>query len=274
MDPAQAAKDVDAIIFSNYFIVSAITLLYYDFLLTLSDEINLYWRGRQRWWTWAPILFILNRHLALAVHVPVVLLFFAQLPPNILEITRCVIWANIRASQLQRPTSLPPSICGDLNIHRLCTDGHSRLRSVRTQPKDTILSSFHRFDQWAVITGTFATPDPVAPVFTMGLCDLGLSDAETLLTVLHTTRGRFFAGAFGVLFIWESVILTLTLARRVHFRGTNHDHNALYALMVRDGAMYFGIVAILYLVNIVTFLASETAEQPLFKGITVTNSGV
>ncbi|TCD60101.1 hypothetical protein EIP91_010720 [Steccherinum ochraceum] len=109
----------------------------------------------------------------------------------------------------------------------------------------------------AVVTGIF-TNDTVAPAYTMGLCDLGLSAAE----------GKFFAGAYGMVLVFETIILSLTLIRRLWSEST--EGNSLYALMIRDGIMYFAIIAVLYAINIVIFVAAG----PLYKGNTVTYSSV
>ncbi|TCD60100.1 hypothetical protein EIP91_010719 [Steccherinum ochraceum] len=192
MDSAHPASDVTAVRFTNYLVISALTVLYYDFLLTFGHEVSAFWRGYQQWRSWTFILFVLNRHVALIFHLPVMWEFFATLSA-----------------------------------------------------------------QGVVVTGIFTT-ESVAPAYTMGLCDLGLSVAE----------GKFFAGAYGMVLLLETIILSLTLVRLLWVGNT--EGNSLYALMVRDGILYFGIIAVLYAINIVTFVATG----PLYKGNTVTYSSV
>ena len=68
----------------------SLVVLYWDYLLTLSDEIKFYWQGTQKKlsWTplklsWTPFFFFLNRYLAIFGHIPVMVEFFAKLPEKV-----------------------------------------------------------------------------------------------------------------------------------------------------------------------------------------------
>ncbi|KAI0328545.1 hypothetical protein GY45DRAFT_1254664 [Cubamyces sp. BRFM 1775] len=53
-------------------------ILYYDYSLALGTEVDRFWRvGR---WTFANVLFVLNRYLALLGTIPVIFEFFGDLP--------------------------------------------------------------------------------------------------------------------------------------------------------------------------------------------------
>ena len=41
-------------------------ILFYDYLITFGDEVQLFWRRK---WTGATVLFILNRYIVLLVHI-------------------------------------------------------------------------------------------------------------------------------------------------------------------------------------------------------------
>ena len=53
-----------------------VVLLYYDYLLTLPDEVDRLWHAGPR--SWASIVFFINRYLALVGHVPFVWSVYAD----------------------------------------------------------------------------------------------------------------------------------------------------------------------------------------------------
>ena len=57
-------------------------LLYYDFLLTISLEVERYWTGRR---SWASVFFFLNRYTAIVSHVPVMYEFFFAMSESVSE---------------------------------------------------------------------------------------------------------------------------------------------------------------------------------------------
>ncbi|TCD60507.1 hypothetical protein EIP91_009953 [Steccherinum ochraceum] len=73
---------VQAVTLNNYLLTSAVVVLYWDYLLTLPDEIKLYWQGKQKILSWAPVFFFVNRYLALLGHIPVMIEFFTKLPES------------------------------------------------------------------------------------------------------------------------------------------------------------------------------------------------
>ncbi|TCD60506.1 hypothetical protein EIP91_009952 [Steccherinum ochraceum] len=111
---------------------------------------------------------------------------------------------------------------------------------------------------WAVAAGSSSTFDPVGHAFTLGFCDLSLSAIE----------GKYFAGAWSTVLLFDFVVFVLTLYKRLRV-GKTHD-NGLFSLMVRDGTVYFGVIAILFSIDIVTFLVTGA----LYKGIVITYTNV
>jgi len=59
---------------SNIAPLTAYSILYYDYFLTLSKEVNSFWRAGSH--SWASILFLVNRYMALLGHVPILFLVF------------------------------------------------------------------------------------------------------------------------------------------------------------------------------------------------------
>ncbi|TFY53093.1 hypothetical protein EVG20_g10269 [Dentipellis fragilis] len=67
MDDSAAANEIVIVLQQtrvvSYFVLGAVTLLSYDFVLNLSDEVELIWRSR---WNAIKILYLLNRYFAFA----------------------------------------------------------------------------------------------------------------------------------------------------------------------------------------------------------------
>ena len=57
-------------------LISDTVILYYDYLLTLSAEVDRFWRPRSH--TWASTLFLALRYVALLGHVPLFFPIFAD----------------------------------------------------------------------------------------------------------------------------------------------------------------------------------------------------
>ncbi|KAI0754216.1 hypothetical protein C8Q80DRAFT_1216364 [Daedaleopsis nitida] len=85
-DPDHPRMDFDASAqfdFDNRVVAAvAFTILYYDFLLTISAEVERFWKGR---FSWVSIVFLANRYLSALSHIPVVFQFFAILPDPICD---------------------------------------------------------------------------------------------------------------------------------------------------------------------------------------------
>ncbi|TCD62224.1 hypothetical protein EIP91_007203 [Steccherinum ochraceum] len=226
MSNDQAASDFQAVLLNNYLVASAVVVLYWEFLLTLPDEIQLYWHGSQRILSWAPLFFFLNRYSALIGHVPVMVEFFSRLP---------------------EPSSLS-------FVH---TPLYERSRKILVFLTSLMVIAWI-VATWAVVAGGNSSFNPVGHAFTGGYCDLSLSEIE----------GRYFAGGWGTVLAFDTIVFALTLYKRLRVGKT--PDKGLFSLMIRDGTVYFGIIAVLFSIDIATFLVTG----PLYKGIVITYTNV
>lgn len=64
----------------QYLAVLSVTILYYDYLLTLGDEFARYWT---RPVTLPAVLFFANRYIALPAHLPILAQLFFDIPPRV-----------------------------------------------------------------------------------------------------------------------------------------------------------------------------------------------
>lgn len=66
---------------NRYLALASFTILYYDYFLTLSMEIDNFWKAQHKV-SWTSVLFILNRYLAVAGQIPIAFEYFADISPQ------------------------------------------------------------------------------------------------------------------------------------------------------------------------------------------------
>ncbi|KAI0351648.1 hypothetical protein OH77DRAFT_1410658, partial [Trametes cingulata] len=167
----------------------AFSILYYDYILTLQDEVERYWGSKV---SAISVLFFINRYLSLFAHIPVIIEFYG---------THSEMWALIKTWQ----------------------SGNSR-----------------------------------TPNYTQGEgsgCDLTMSQIQ----------GQYLAAIWACVLVFDAVVFVLTLARVLYVGKT--CRGSLFTVMQQDGAMYFGILFICHLSNILTCLQ-------VYRGISVTATNV
>ncbi|KAK7683635.1 hypothetical protein QCA50_013473 [Cerrena zonata] len=64
----------------RYSIAASVVILYYDYLLTINSEYNLFWLDSRL--SWISFFYFLNRYTALIAQVPVIVEFFWDLSPQ------------------------------------------------------------------------------------------------------------------------------------------------------------------------------------------------
>jgi hypothetical protein len=73
--PADYQVKLDA---ESYLNLVSFAILYYDYVITLSMEVERFWTFQS--FTWASFFFFLNRYLSVVGHIPVVVEFFWTTP--------------------------------------------------------------------------------------------------------------------------------------------------------------------------------------------------
>ncbi|PIL26083.1 hypothetical protein GSI_11837 [Ganoderma sinense ZZ0214-1] len=179
--------------FNRVFSSTAIALLYYDFLLTISLEVERYWTGRR---SWASVFYFLNRYTVIVSHIPVIYEFFF-----VMSESWTIIWLHIM--------------------------------EIKNSAKEAVLA--------------------------VG-CDLTVSVSEGIrtdrslssLVIVQLIRGPVLAVSWSVMFIFDATVFVLTFSQAVcAYRMWSHS---LATLMLKDGSIYFGVLGICYLLNIVSYV--------------------
>ncbi|EMD37683.1 hypothetical protein CERSUDRAFT_123570 [Gelatoporia subvermispora B] len=202
-------------------------ILYFDYCLTLSTEIERFWR---RDISWAFLLYAANRYLALLGSIPVAVEFFGIMPQS-----RC------RSLQTYHQYV---SVATQVLVAALLT-----MRTYALYRRSKLVLSMIVF---ILVTGTGVVIWSVASekslptgssLFLLRIgCDLSLSQAHAV----------HLAAAWGAMLVFDSLIFILTLISTV--KSGMLWKGSLFRIMLRDGAIYFGTIVLSNVINILAFV--------------------
>ncbi|KAJ6571460.1 hypothetical protein B0H19DRAFT_1130026 [Mycena capillaripes] len=225
-----------AIITQNYCHIFAMVFVYWDFLLKLDSEVQYMWKCPK---TFGAFLFFIIRYIAPASNAPVVVLSFFNLSP--LKCSRL----NLGHQILLFCTQILVSIVMIQRMYALYNRDRRILWGL-----SGIATSLAGFIVW-LMQNQDSIPLTVVPG-----CYHDVSRATSLR----------LAGAWGALFLFDSIIFTLTICNAYWTRkrlGTQAQVDMpIHTLIIRDGAIYFAAIALANLANIVTFII----EGPFIPG--------
>jgi len=228
--------------------LSATVILFYDYALTLDREIQFLWppHNRQSWFTFGCLL---NRYLPLLGHIPFFVTFFV---PGELSLCRGLhIYHENFAIILQILTG----ILSIIRVYALYG------RSFRLLILLVIIGSGGIFNAAVMIaTGRRSGGEIIEVISSIHGCN----------QFTPYIGGRFAALAWTGLLVWDSVIFSFTLYKAFTIgRGI-----PLLDVIVRDGAMYFSVLFIVNLGNILVLWFSpplmKTSTEALTNVLSVT----
>ncbi|KAL5521587.1 hypothetical protein ACEPAF_2335 [Sanghuangporus sanghuang] len=227
----------------NYYLsLIAFAILYYDYLLTFGEEVRFFWRRRKA--NSVTILFFLNRYLSIFGIIPVILQSFRS-------------WSDKGCDALQKFhqffSVLVQIIVGVILIIRTYALYERNLRIA-------IIMAIFAFivvciGVWAILGKSSVVEEPFDLSFMLGCHPLIAREGAIRL-----------AAAWGGLLLFDSVIFTLTLVKAIAIwkLGTRR----LFHVLVRDGTIYYLVLAMANLSNILTFLIGEVSLHIVLSRIT------
>ncbi|KAI0720946.1 hypothetical protein C8T65DRAFT_800688 [Cerioporus squamosus] len=238
-----AAALAASVRWNNSLAVVALTMLYYDYSLTLSMEIEYFWKRAR--FSLVSVLFVVNRYLGLLGSIPVALEYFVHFKPEVCR--------QLQAYH-QYYAILGQVIVGVILILRTyALYGRSRRILVALSALGLVLVA------GTLIAGTVKTKAVTANTssqYTFVGCDLSLSAEQG------------FRSAIGwiAMLCLDTTVFVLTVAKTIHMR--HEIRQRLLQVLFRDGAMYYGILVVANIANILTFLAPNIGDS--YRGITTT----
>jgi hypothetical protein len=226
---------------NQYVNVAAFVILYYDHALTLSMEIQRFWtRGP---FTWATFFFFVNRYLAFLGYFPVVLWVF---------------WD---------PSDLPYKfiICRHmLSYHQYIEVASQLVVGVLLIMRVYAMYDRKRWVVWLFIIGSAAGIVvgcwSIASKATIAIPSI-LFSSPGCIELLGTEQADHLAVTWSGQLAFDALVFFLILRKSFTFGRTGH--RILINTLHRDGALYFTIMTVANLANILAFLLAA----PISKGV-------
>ncbi|KAJ7135797.1 hypothetical protein C8R44DRAFT_869495 [Mycena epipterygia] len=228
LSPAQVQFQVDE---TSYFAGAAFTILFYDYFLTLDRETSRYWGTRM---TWATVLFYLNRYGLLIGVIPVMVGSFWEGPNK----------AKLYVSQHAR--------CIILMSYLLIVSSISIMRTYALFGRSRLVLGFmlcvtgglFTFGTWTMVAVTkLPAPHAAAPIF---------HPKNGCAHPMSASMARLFGASWAGLLVFDCMILSLTVWKA--FVSYRERGGRLLSILVRDGAVYFLVMAVQHATIIASFV--------------------
>ncbi|KAJ6556374.1 hypothetical protein B0H19DRAFT_141737 [Mycena capillaripes] len=228
----------------NYLLLLSLCMMYWDWVITLDHEIRFMWkraRSASAYW------FFAVRYAGLAANIPVTVFTFYTIPANV-----CHAYHTGRQVVLVG-TQLIVSITMLVRIHALYERNLRLLVSIVGISLPLLAVIF-----WSVL-GDGMKSDPV----------LGFPGCHT---TMPKSSSLHLAAAWEALFAYDTMMFGLTVFKTYstwHRAGSESSNLPIHTLILRDGALYFGAMALANLCNIATFYLAG----PILSGSLSTFAG-
>ncbi|KAI0362263.1 hypothetical protein OH77DRAFT_38378 [Trametes cingulata] len=242
LEVAQASAEywASSVRFNNSFALGAFTLLYYDYVLTVFNEFQYFWRSANM--SIISVLFAVNRYLGLLGPIPIAVEYFADLSEKTYHQGYAICSQAIVAIMLV------------IRTYAL----YDRSRRILV-----LLIVTHLAGALMCLVSIVTTTSPAktsTPLpFTYKGCDLSLTNAQ----------GIHLALAWGAMLWFDTTIFVLTLVQALRMR--RHFPGGLLEVMFRDGTIYYGIMLAANVSNIITFMITRSGSPLKGMGTTLTN---
>ncbi|KAI5994909.1 hypothetical protein F5J12DRAFT_785707 [Pisolithus orientalis] len=229
-------------------------LFIYDYALTFSKEIDLFWRKDRQAWSF--VLFITNRYIGLLGRILELFRVFSLnssgLDDSVFSNTAAVMMGRVYAfynrdrrvlSLLVAMAMIPVGITGwGLSIRPL------------RPPSDKITT--------APVTHA-GCPDSESSVHYAWLFAI-----STPVLMLPCARASSWAAAWGGQMLFDALVFILTLRKLINSHSLGK--RTFTALALRDGALYFAVMTVANVPNITTFLVMSdrlTLRKPFERSM-------
>ncbi|KAF7289753.1 hypothetical protein MIND_01348900 [Mycena indigotica] len=230
VDPITTQKQLNS---AYYFHLVSFSLLFYDYFLTLDWEIERYW-GTQL--TWPSFFYFVNRYGTLFGNIPVVIEYFWSTPP-----TPRKLMVLVGAMLILRTYALYERNKRVLALMLAFTTGSVAVGI------------------WSVATGKSDKGNVNLELY-FG-CNYPISRDAALSTLIP----------WAAVAVFDTMIFFLTLGRVLYRRSiTPRSSMDLLSILLRDGAIYFGVMVMSNLANILTFVLGT----PYTRGIATTFTNI
>ncbi|EIW60024.1 uncharacterized protein TRAVEDRAFT_70525 [Trametes versicolor FP-101664 SS1] len=268
--------------------LSALTILYYDYAMTIFSEIEYYWIPAKH--SLSFFLFVTNRYIGILGPIPVFFEYFSAVSEHrsvsnrhcadISTRSRSDVIPLDRCRQLQLYhqifAMLSQAVVAILLILRTYALYNCSKRMlallismhlggavhclIRPSARRALHRELTRRLKSAVLTSKSPLTTDTPLGFRYSLCNLSLTDDQ----------GVHLALAWSAMLWFDTIIFLLTLYKAVLMR--RELSGGLLEVLFRDGTIYYGILVVVNMINIITFL--KTAPNTPLKGMATTMTNV
>ncbi|KAJ7321260.1 hypothetical protein DFH08DRAFT_889449 [Mycena albidolilacea] len=242
-----SAADIQGQLIVGVFDIWPFALLVYDCLLTLDWEISRYW-SEAFTLTVPNVLFFANRYGTLLGNIPVIIPYFWTSQSLAEKITTCQNLVSYHQYFIVG-TQLLVGVMLFLRTYAL----YERSKRALVLMLGVAVGAL-AVGLWAVIT---STSDDTSVLLHFG-CNFTTSRSE----------GNSLAVAWAGVTVFDSMIFLLTLFKVL---GRHHANGRdLFTILLRDGSLYFGVMVMSNLANILTLVIGN----PYSRGIATTFTNI
>ncbi|KAI0259174.1 hypothetical protein BC834DRAFT_907618 [Gloeopeniophorella convolvens] len=228
----------------NYYIsLASFIVLYYDFLLTLGAEVEHFWGSGHRI-RWPSLLFFFSRYLALFGHTPLLFAFFAESLSDKVRI-QCAALGKYDQYYTTVLQLIIAALC-IIRVSALYSQGHRRV---------VILSLLLIVLVWLGIAFAFF-------VFVQKNFHIRrLRGVRGCNPEYSHSEGLWIAFAWLGVLTLDISVFALTLRKTLGVGMENPS--SLFRVLLHDGALYFSVLFVINLSNILAYLFAP----PLLKSV-------
>lgn len=248
MDSVQldAESFIYAVRFDHSITLGALALLYYDYALTINDELEYYWSPPSLSLSFA--LFVLNRYVGLLGSIPV---FF--------EYT--MAFAEQRCDHIQFYHQIYSIVSQSIVAVLLILRTYALYNCSKRVLATLIVLETAGIIQGlvAILTSSSSSTSEMHIRLMVQGCDLSLSFDEGLHQGL----------AWSALLWFDTVIFILTFHKALKVR--HEMSGGLLAVMLRDGAIYYAVLIVVNALNVVSFITPRSTTALRGSASTLTN---
>ncbi|KAK0203923.1 hypothetical protein DFS33DRAFT_1384198 [Desarmillaria ectypa] len=221
-----------------YFSLVALSILYYDYALTFGLEVSRFWVHRG--FSWAAFFFYLNRYLGIFGHVAVAMEYFwTGYPSN--KAQRRVKFRCLKLQTYHQYFVIVVQIVVAVMLIMRTYALYDRSRKILIVQIGVAIT--------ATILGAYAVASGKKPIPDETPADIVPHiGCSTSLTKDSAVRlGTAWCG----MLVFDIMVFTLTLHKALQLQRAGGVD--LLTLLLRDGSIYFGVIIVSNLANILTF---------------------
>ncbi|KAJ7624743.1 hypothetical protein FB45DRAFT_924136 [Roridomyces roridus] len=240
------ASEIQAEVNAGYYLGAiSFALLFHEYFITLDIEVERYWTGTHSLPT---VLFFLNRYVTLLGNIPVIVENYWVAPPTPQKIATCIALQSYHRYFF---------IVGQIIV--------GAMLMLRTY------ALYERSKRVAALMAAFSIA-VVVVCFWSTLVKAGQSGDNLPLPIGCTfavtdSQNVAFIISWAAMSVFDCMIFLLTLGRALTPRSREGTH--LLTVLLRDGSIYFGVMMVCNVANILTFVLGGAYSRGV--GATLTN---